>query len=310
MDNNHWHVVYYRQGMSRYDRIVPLLFETQYEARNSYAQMSDPCWKVVPCVFKYVLCPIQRVYTLKRMREQMNNLMDTDSSPFSDLLIAEYKEQKHFEKSADWYIQYFGFVPDQPIIQLHNGLVQKSCGKTLEESCSHYITTREVLNQTKICPLVRATNDEYVIWNDNATRDEIVDYLLHTPHCAGCLQHDNSYKFPAYYDISMEQVSYLAELYTKYCPENIQQPRFFPWGDRQVVMRLAQTYDSDDEHDGELDLDSMVVSFHVWESLPSFNKETGEEGSEPWILDSYMFDLKEESGWRGLFKVFPQKVRE
>ena len=105
-----------------------------------------------------------------------------------------------------------------------------------------------------------------------------------------------------------KDIERLAELYEKYYPAELQQAMFYMWSDNEIEIRLPKIDFSVSDFEGEINLKTMEVSFHIVTSSPY--KEKGEKTDEPFIVENFMFNLKEESGWLGMLRVFPQNERK
>ena len=152
----------------------------------------------------------------------------------------------------------------------------------------------------------RLKDDDFISWkherNPNLlTQEETIEWLLHQPHCKGCLQHNNSYLFAAWYDISKADVENVAELLRKYYPANLQQPIFFAGHDGLLDMRLPKYWDDTEDTICDLDLATMKLDCSLIRRK--------ENDDDPFFMYSMEFDLSRESGWNGLLKTFPQNER-
>ena len=145
--------------------------------------------------------------------------------------------------------------------EIRNGLRYRHCFPRDDErfgKCGHFVETREETNETDICEQLYDTADGHITWRGNSvSQAEVVAYIHHQPRCRHCLQHDNSYLFPAWYDISQEQADRLADLYLAHYPEDGPQPLFYAWGNRSMRVRPAG---SDGHEDGYIDLDTMEAT--------------------------------------------------
>ena len=197
-------------------------------------------------------------------------------------------------------------------MEIVDGLVKRWCfgGPTYERDgvtrngCGHYITTREDTWDTDNCD---AMDDKLDVGTDNRTQELIVENLVHQVHCATCLQHDNSYLFAAWYDISEEDVMHLVDLYIANYPDDLQQPIFFAWDDKGIRMRLPKTHDVTNENDGMISLEDMKVKFYTCLGHPPLGEDDEGAGTGMWEWDTNEFDLFRASEWERMLEVFPQE---
>ena len=164
------------------------------------------------------------------------------------------------------------------------GLLRRWCYGVPGEGCSHYITTREDTSDTENCNVF----DKNIL-----NKNDVLAFLRHQPHCLNCLTDMNSYIFPAWYDISREEIDTLAALYEAYYPNDILQPFFHISGDSECVMRLENTHDVNGYSDASFKMDIMQAEFWVQAS------------DAEW--EHYIFDMYDDAGWRAMLRVFPQK---
>lgn len=192
----------------------------------------------------------------------------------------------------------------RPDVTLVDGLPKRWCHGTPGQGCGHFITTREETWDTENCN-AKFNKPTWMSWRQpTLTKAEILEKLLHIPHCKSCLGHNNSYLFPAWYDISKAKIIRLAELYERNWPDNLQQPYFYPFDDNGLVIRI-ETHDVDHEGDGEIeDLDTLITKFFICTYWP----EKDEKGNYPdtSVYEEYEFDLSLNSGWQKLLETFPQ----
>ena len=195
-----------------------------------------------------------------------------------------------------------------PDTSVDNGLVKRWCHGSPEagrwhngrfyQGCGHYITTREMTWDTNNCK--RFHQPTYFSWKaeyGNVTQQEVLQFMLHQPHCRRCLAHDNSYAFPAWYDIPRPLVDKLAAMYAAHFPSDVAQPFFHPFGDRHYMMRLHTVPDIGNDMDIQIDLDTLQAEFYWIES------DDEDEDHE------FHCDLSQESGWNAMLEKFPQPNR-
>ena len=138
------------------------------------------------------------------------------------------------------------------------------------------------------------------------SKETSLRWLRHQPHCRRCLAHDNSYLFPAWYDLSRKSVERLASMYEQNYPEELQQPLFFANGDREMSIRLPRTHDVHQDSDGEINMDTLEVQFSVCTRWPE--DQNLKRGEKPeW--EKYNFNLSAPQGWEQMLQVFPQEKR-
>lgn len=173
------------------------------------------------------------------------------------------------------------------------------------------------MSETGKCDeFVNNNKDDYISWRASRdpafiTKELGIKWMRHFPLCSSCLAHDNSYAFAAWYNMKASRVERLIALYEKYYPNNLRQPLFFAGYDNTVDMRMFDTQDVLDDNgeiDGEINLDTMIVNFHMTLSKPKYDRETKEKDDTPWKFDERNFDLKTQEGWQQLLKFMPQKV--
>ena len=119
-----------------------------------------------------------------------------------------------------------------------------------------------------------------------------------------CLQHDNSYLFPAWFALSRKDVETLIARFREGYPETLQQPLFFPDGDDTVSIRLPKTPDVLHNRDGRIRLQDLSARFHIctrWDEGPA-------PGNSDW--ETHQFDLRTREGWHAMLETFPQEPRE
>ena len=136
------------------------------------------------------------------------------------------------------------------------------------------------------------------------SQDMSVRWLRHLPHCLSCLAHDNSYLFPAWFDISRKDVEKLIARFQQHYPADLQQPLFFPNGDENLSLRLPRTQDVNQEHAGDLDLTTMMIEFNICTFWP----EEHSGADSDW--EQHRFGLDSPEGWAQMLNVFPPEDQE
>ena len=190
-----------------------------------------------------------------------------------------------------------------------NGMVLQWChGVNSDRKCRHYITTREDITQTGLCKELFHM-PKYLSWRmqsgEEIPQAEMIKWLRHQPYCKSCLSDMNSYLFPAWYDLSREDVEKVVSLYGAYYPRNIRQPFFHVMDDRKMLLRLeVETSDADDGG-GELDIETMQAEFFIYSQLDNIPEGMSEEEYDK-TLELY-FDLSKPEGWEEMLERFPQK---
>ena len=137
------------------------------------------------------------------------------------------------------------------------------------------------------------------------TKELSLRWLRHQPHCRSCLAHDNSYLFPAWYDLSRESVERLARVYEENYPDRTEQPLFFANGDRAMTIRLPRTHDVHNESDGDIDMETLRAEFNICTHWP---EERTPLDQSRW--ETHEFDLSTPEGWAAMLKKLPQKERK
>ena len=187
------------------------------------------------------------------------------------------------------------------VLSVENGLLKRWCSGQVGRSCGHYITTREETWQTGHCD--RFHQPKYIGWRmDSVTKREMTEFIMHQPHCRTCLEHDNSYLFPAWYDLSREDAARIADLYVDNYPASIRQPFFHVNYDSSMTIRL-RTHDIGNHGDGDLDLNTLTAKFHICTADGS--GKTSQGWMEPeqryrdgeFVFEQYRFDLSVPTGW-------------
>ena len=203
-----------------------------------------------------------------------------------------------------------------PDITKDNGLLRRWCHGRSSGFCSHYITTREVLDETFGCE-ARFDVPKPISWRlDSVTKAEMAEYILHQPRCRYCLQHDNSYLFSAWYDMSSRNAERIAARYAAFYPDNLKQPLIHVLHDRTWAIRLYAEGDNHNSTDGDIDADiyadTLVANFHIIIGTPPWDEAARgrpkEEGS--WRIDTHRFELSTKQGWQEMLAAFPQPVRQ
>ena len=200
-------------------------------------------------------------------------------------------------------------------LSVENGLLKRWCHGAVGEGCGHYITTREEpWPQRTNCQRFRKPS-HIIRRQASISQRETAEWIMHLPHCLSCLSHNNSYLFPAWYDLSREDAARIADLYVDHYPPGIRQPFFYMHSDRLMMVRL-ETHDTDNDCDGRLDLDTMTVEFNICVQ-DDRNTTTGtglapyeEFLEEDWKYERYRFDLSQPEGWEQMLAAFPQPNRE
>lgn len=199
--------------------------------------------------------------------------------------------------------------------EFRDGLIWRWCHPE-RNSCGHFISTREPLDQT-----CKDDNSEewdgpkgFVTWSMESdpnwmTQEMMVRWMRHVPHCAGCIQHDNSYLFPAWYDISDEQMERLIKLYTENYPENLQQPWFSVVGDGLFTLRLPRTCCCDDCDDSCTDFDANTLKGNIVAICGIRAARDGNRVDRPFNIRNYPIDLSTPEGWKQMLEMFPQEKR-
>ena len=181
-----------------------------------------------------------------------------------------------------------------PKITVENGLLTRWCNV----GCRHHIRTREMTWDTNNCENFH--RPAYFSWRQSELNQaDILRWLQHIPHCAKCLGDNNSYGFPAWYDLSAAKVQRFAELYRANYPADWPQPLFFPWGDDTLEFRLP-----DVNIEGELDLNSLIVCFS-WQSYCPPGYPDNDPITDPEQWSEAEFDLSQPVEWRRLLREFP-----
>ena len=180
---------------------------------------------------------------------------------------------------------------DSSCMTRENGLIRRWCFNTPNKGCSHYITTREELNQTDICS--NYANRTY--------KNEIIEFLRHQPYCSRCLYDTNSYKFKAWYDINKYDLEKFIRVYDMYYPSSIKQPFLYVRDDNMLSFGL-DVVGNPDNGIGDLDLDTMMVEFFDYDFS---DDEESEEDLERYIN---IFDLSKSDGWSSMLERYPQKL--
>ena len=194
----------------------------------------------------------------------------------------------------------------QPSVTLVDGLPKRWCHGTPNQGCGHFIATREDTWDTDNCD-TKFNKPTCMSWRQpTLTKDQVLEKLLHIPHCKNCLANNNSYLFQAWYDISKTKIEKLAGLYARNWPEHLQQPYFFPFDDNKIIIRII-THDIDNEGDGELNLDNLLADFFVCTFWPEQEDLTNWSAED--MIEEYKFDLSEDFGWQQLLTTFPQPPR-
>ena len=303
----HYHAGWqtYENGIKVSDKIKGVLeysFDSEIHVRWSVGYSSFAPLQPIECTLTYIVCP----FTKKYDGSEMGHMLTEHTS----LRWSEYLEQDELERRERIKYENDSTSPNMTVV---NGLVKRWCRGTPGEGCGHFITTREELNDTDNCDELVA-DDDYVGWKAGLepewlTQEKSIQWLRHQPHCNYCLAHDNSYRFPAWYDIGRAQVERLVDLYQKYYPANIRQPFFFADDDRAIVIRMFDTQDvldGDGSSEGDINLDTMLVKFNVVLSKPDYDKETEKWNDTPWVSEQHEFDLSKEQGWLKMLDLFPQ----
>lgn len=202
---------------------------------------------------------------------------------------------------------------DSMALTYEDGMVRRWCYGTPGEGCSHYITTREPSTKTEWHKTTKLHGPKgYISWsmeNDPnwMSQENMIEWVQHIPYCKFCLGHDNSYLFPAWYDISRAQIDRVIELYKANYPVDLQQPIFFSGGDNYLDIRLPTVPDVDDDSDGSIDLDTLETEFVVCYYWP--RKKNTKETYKDSIMKTFKFDLSTSEGWQDMLEEFPQKKR-
>ena len=181
---------------------------------------------------------------------------------------------------------------------IENGLIMQWCGS----GCGHYVTTREILNETEICQSAFHT-PKYIGWRmDYVTQEEMVSFLRHQPYCADCIRDNNSYGFPAYNDLSREDVDKVINLYIKNYPKKLRQPFFYSQFNNKILGFRIKTNSViyNGQTDGDLDIETMIIEFTVCTQRGEHNKK--------WIHQDHIFDLSNSRGWNQMLETFPQPL--
>lgn len=193
----------------------------------------------------------------------------------------------------------------QPNQTLVDGLVLQRC----HSGCSHYVTTREPLNETYICN-ERFHQPEYIGWRmDTVTQNEMILFLRHQPYCADCIQDNNSYGFQAYNDLSRTNVDKVIEKYIENYPKEIKQPFMYSFSDKSLGFRIkTNSVVYKNQTDGFLNIETMIIEFTVCvqKGEPDDNNNKVKE----WIYEEHIFDLSQSEEWKRMLEVFPQPLLE
>lgn len=123
-----------------------------------------------------------------------------------------------------------------------------------------------------------------------------VRWLLHLPHCLGCLAHNNSYLFRAWYDLPKDRVEVVARLLKENYPKGLQQPLFFTRDERVLELRLPCGPDKIDHNGGDLDIDSLIVKFCMCLDWPTDEERKGWGIKSEWL--EMEFNLSTPEGWQ------------
>ena len=87
-------------------------------------------------------------------------------------------------------------------------------------------------------------------------------------------------------------------------PADLQQPLFFPNGDRRLSIRLPRTHDVNHDRDGDINLRDLSVRFNICTLWPEQN-----QGRDS-VWEKHRFNLDSPEGWEQMLQVFPQRVRK
>ena len=134
-----------------------------------------------------------------------------------------------------------------------------------------------------------------------------IRWLLHLPHCLSCLAHNNSYLFPAWYDLPKDRVEFVAKLFRENYPSKLQQPLFFAGDERELELRLPWVPGQLDHNGGDLDVDSLIVKFCLCLDWPTQEERQGWGIKDEWLRME--FDLSTPEGWQKMLEEIPQKPR-
>ena len=132
-------------------------------------------------------------------------------------------------------------------------------------------------------------------------------WLLHLPHCLHCLAHNNSYAFPAWYDLPKDRVENISKLFQSNYPAELQQPLFFAQDDRQLELRLPWVPGETGHNGGDLDIDSLTLKFCLCLDWPTEEEHMGWGINSEWL--EMQFDLSEPDGWQEMLERIPQSRR-
>ncbi len=200
-------------------------------------------------------------------------------------------------------------------LSVEEGLLKRWCHGTVGEGCGHYITTREEAWPERLnCERFRKPT-HIVRRRPFISQRETAEWLMHLPHCLSCLTHNNSYLFPAWYDLSRDQAGRVADAYVDNYPPRLQQPFFYMHEDRLMMIRL-NTHDTDNDSDGELNLDTMTAEFNICvqddrTTTAGTGRVTCEEYMEDgWKFEKYRFNLSQPEAWQKMLAAFPQPEKE
>ena len=296
------------------------------EAEEVMMFMSMGPQMMIKCPLSYIVCPVTEWYpmeNIKKLPHDKTYIHFKRDKRWQEYFLHDEKEKKSRVGTLEWYEKNGYDVPDTykydlPNMTVVDGLILRWC-HGLDKRCSHFITTHEELNETHLCDdgvmsdswgLVDKT---YISWEaesnlDWATKETTLKWLRHQPYCSHCLAHNNSYLFPAWYACKKEDIEHLAELYEKYYPAELQQAMFYMWDDDSVEIRLPKIDFSVSDFEGEINLKTMIAQFDIITSSPY--KDNREKTDEPFVVENFMFNLKEESGWLGMLRVLPQNERK
>ena len=181
--------------------------------------------------------------------------------------------------------------------ETRSGLRYRHCYPAGHErfgTCGHYIETREDTVETGLCNTT-FHQPKFIGRRDDVTKAEMAAFIRHQPRCRNCLEHGNSYLFPAWYDISQAQADRVADLYNAY-GDTTRRTGFHANGDHWLVIALATAPNAagDEYVHGDLNLDTMEAEFHWMTEAPHPDELTP---SGEYRFETDKFDLSTARGW-------------